>query len=206
MIISHKYNFIYFANARTGTTSIEIALKPYHDGDDLIQELRKLREQDKSIVCPNIKHMRPATLRTIMKQNEWDRYYKFVFVRNPWDWVISQYLRHNPESFVARGRKKFSIIEFYGHWYRMRRYSGFYNDPSYLQHHFIQGVDNVGRYEKLENDFSYVCSVIGITPGDLPHTNNAPQRNDYKEYYDRTGKWLVSHYYKDDIEKLGYSF
>jgi hypothetical protein len=37
------------------------------------------------------KHIPPAILRGALPERVWDEYFKFVFVRNPWDWFISQW-------------------------------------------------------------------------------------------------------------------
>ncbi|MCG8313094.1 MAG: sulfotransferase family protein [Pseudomonadales bacterium] len=205
MIISEKHKFIFFANARTGTTSVERILQPYHDRDDLIEALTTLRDNDPDITCPNIKHMRPRSLKKVMPIEEWDSYFKFTFVRNPWDWTISQFLRHNPDSPVKQKAATLSVSQFYLHWDKMKKYRGVTSDPSYLQYHFLEGVDYVGRYETLRSDFEFICNRVNINPGELPHLNSAHLRDGYRDYYNPLSLAIAYFHYRRDFNALGYS-
>lgn len=85
MILSHKHKFIFICNGKTGTTSIEAALEPYQEGKELDLGVPRL-------FVP--KHIPPALLRGVLPAAVWDEYFKFVFVRNPWDLFVSNWY-HN---------------------------------------------------------------------------------------------------------------
>ncbi|WP_342597488.1 sulfotransferase family 2 domain-containing protein [Cyanobacterium aponinum UTEX 3222] len=82
MIISHEYKFIMFCNPKTGTTSLEKALQNYNEYNILNNGYYGLWAN---------KHMPPAIAKGFLPLNVYQDYFKFVFVRHPFDWVISQY-------------------------------------------------------------------------------------------------------------------
>jgi len=65
-------------------------------------------------------------------------------------------------------------------------------------------VDFVGRYERLEEDFEKICSILGIRKK-LPHKNVTRHLN-YTEYYDSRTIEIVKEKYRRDVEFLGYDF
>lgn len=87
MRISHKYKFIFFANPKTGSESVREILAPYSD-------IRA--EYDGPIVSesnPFYNHMPPLELKNIFlaKGLNYDGYFKFTMVRNPWARLVSLY-------------------------------------------------------------------------------------------------------------------
>ena len=82
MILSHTHKFIFFCSSRVATTSMEEALGSLQEG----------AEYDLGLPESGIprKHVPPAILRGALQETIWEEYFKFVFVRNPWDWFISQ--------------------------------------------------------------------------------------------------------------------
>jgi hypothetical protein len=82
MIISHRHRFIFFCNGKTGTTSIEQSLGHLNEGERYAFAAKGLFMQ---------KHVPPVLLRACLPEETWRRYFKFVFVRNPFDWCVSQW-------------------------------------------------------------------------------------------------------------------
>ncbi len=84
MIISRSHEFIFVWIDRTGGHSIEAALKPFG----------ATRYRPKGPVANKalIKHVPARRLATCPEFAEnWDKYFKFSFVRNPWDHMVSWY-------------------------------------------------------------------------------------------------------------------
>lgn len=82
MILSHRHKFIFFCNGKTGTTSIETVLKPLDEG------------QCYTFDAPGLfiaKHIPPPIMRGMLSAEMWRTYFKFVFVRNPFSSVVSQW-------------------------------------------------------------------------------------------------------------------
>lgn len=170
-----------------------------------------------------------------MPQEQFDSYFKFAFVRNPWDRAVSIYKYY-------KFHKKCSYSDFVeknlGDW--MWRDKQWFVGP---QMDFICDedgalkVDFLGRFERLNSDFKQVCVEIGLPPIDLPHVNlsvpraktaqNRPKRSvrgelkkiwrgrstedfptfsRYQDYYDARTRDLVAELYQRDIERFDYQF
>ena len=98
MIISHKYKFITIDVPKTGTTSINHLLLPLLGIEDIFSyhqyRLQKIQTEAK----PTQDDMRHSTYSEIIsKFLNVKNYFKFCFVRNPWDRILSFYLfkKHN---------------------------------------------------------------------------------------------------------------
>ncbi len=65
-------------------------------------------------------------------------------------------------------------------------------------------VDFVGRYERLHEDFQYVCRTLGVE-ATLPHVN--PSRHgDYRSYYNIRTMNMLKDVAREDIEMFAYEF
>ena len=66
-------------------------------------------------------------------------------------------------------------------------------------------VNFVGRYEKYEEDFEFVCDKLEISNTGLQLINNTEHRN-YTEYYDDETRQVVEQLCSRDIEVFNYEF
>ena len=83
MIISNTYNILYISVPKTGSTSVRHVLERYND----VQPVRNKKS-------PISIHTRACPLREWVNNNlnkQWDDYYKFGCVRNPWARTVSWY-------------------------------------------------------------------------------------------------------------------
>lgn len=232
MVLSVKYEFIYFANARTATTSLESVLREFDDSSLLLSRMKEFRAEDPFLRAQNLKHIRPCQLKPWLEEDVWNRYYKFCFVRNPWDWCLSQFFRNHlgankrlnlkllahPKAlikFLRRMRKRNSYTEFRDEdfervWQGMKRYRGIESDDNYYQSQFVldeEGrdvLDFVGHFESLEKDIRFVLERIGLDPEIIPERNKSRGKGVFTDYYTESTKQLVAERYARDIERLGY--
>ena len=149
-----------------------------------------------------------------MTAAQFNEYFKFAFVRNPWDRLAS--------------------------FYRYRGYDWRCSFSRFVQHHlprqiekdlflcpqveFVNDkngkllVDFIGRFETLEADFATACRRIGISDALLPHVNTSRKSGlglkrwlkrrvmPYRDMYDSRSRKLVAKTYKADIEAFEYDF
>ena len=141
-------------------------------------------------------------------------YFKFAFVRNPWDRLVSAFFYLD-----AGGCNGFDQALRQKH---LARYSG---DFSAFVHeldlhvdvlHFrpqcdwlcdTEGrllTDFIGRHETLHEDFTTVAERLKLGP-ELPCLNASCHRP-YREYYDHDTRMIVRHVYRRDIDTFSYQF
>lgn len=212
MEISYKHRFIFIHVIKVGGISISEALKPYsYDPDRLIVHVPILRrlwkrrtETFRKIKRHNYGHITAKELKAALPPRVFDKFYKFTFVRNPWDRLVSlyHYVLQTPHHPNIELFKSFGSFDKYVEYHA--------GENRQLQKDFAVGdsgemlVDFIGHYETLHKDFATVCRRLGIE-NRLPHRNRSVHK-DYREYYTPETKALVAELYREDIEFFGYDF
>lgn len=141
---------------------------------------------------------------------EWDSYFKFAFVRNPWCRFVSTFFDKTKQVIGTKWEldkyskyKDSTFSEFCKQIFNEKM-----NDSHILPQTKLVDFNNVnliGKVENLQHDFNTVCDRIGIPQKQLPH-KNATNHKHYTEYYDEETKQIVAEIYASDIEKFGYKF
>lgn len=183
---------------------------------------------------PRLAHLKAHeyALYNYIPQDQFNSYFKFAFVRNPWDRMVSiyKYFHYNEiysfKYFLKNNiQQKLWKDKF---WFVGPQNEFVYNDEGKLL------VDFIGKFENLQQDFNIACRKIGLPDIPLKHVNeSAPRENkkpglvpkqilqnwrrkllkdriqsfqNFREYYDKETKQFVAELYKRDIELFGYSF
>jgi hypothetical protein len=210
-MISDRHRFIYVHTPKSGGSSIEeVLLKNEIEIDDVNFQKKfwadnlSIKLKKKFFIGKTDQKFAPHHYTTEMLKteypNKFKNYFKFTFVRNPWDKVVSEWLyfkKIDPEYNFAF---KESINN-----------KSYWNKPYPFEEHtwsqveFASECDYVGRFESLQKDFDTVCEMVGITKQKLPHRNKSKCKN-YIDYYDDESKEMVAKKYAKDIEYFGYKF
>ncbi|MDH3533063.1 MAG: sulfotransferase, partial [Gammaproteobacteria bacterium] len=66
-------------------------------------------------------------------------------------------------------------------------------------------LDQIGRYETLQQSYDRICERIGIPTTELARKNPS-QHAAYTDYYDDELRGIVGEYYSSDLELFGYDF
>lgn len=158
----------------------------------------------------------PCTAYLDANARKFASYWKFAFVRNPWDRLASSF------AFLRRGGMNAQDAAFAStHLARFPDFGAFVREglgrPEICnwvhfrpQCHFIcarggrNRMDFTGRFERIADDYRLVAERLGLE-GDLPVTNRTP-RPDYRDQYDDETAEIVETFYRADIDLLGYRY
>jgi len=134
-----------------------------------------------------------------------DDIFKFTFVRNPWDRVLSAFFfLQNTKGFIKPMwtfkdyikqvlAKKGPSVNYH---FRPQSLSFLYNGK--LFDIFI------GRFERLAKDWKYIADRLRLPPR-LPHINTTKHKH-YTAYYDYECVQIVKEIYQEEIDALGYEY
>jgi hypothetical protein len=155
------------------------------------------------------KHAKSHEIKEKLENKLFDSYYKFSFVRNPYDLLVSLYFYVKP-SERHRGRSAVKDMEYkdFLKWHISHNppcQVDFITDP----HDSKLLVDHIGRFETLENDIAMIQERLDIrVGGNIKHKNPSFGREgkDYEVYYDEESRNLVENYFQRDLNLLGYNF
>lgn len=163
-------------------------------------------------------HMSVLTFQLIYSKEEYDRYFKFTFIRNPWDRLVSafhflkrggltledrQWAKENLapfpdfDTFVREWVTPQSVLT----WQHFKPQTRFIcNARDEVQ------VDFVGRLERIEEDYAAIARRLGVQDN-LQYLNRSSKKpRDYRAFYTAETKAIVAAAYRRDIELLGYDF
>ncbi len=207
MIISHLHKFIFVAVPKTGTHSVRQALREQMGDEDIEQvglfvakkfpepELAKLRHG----------HITLRQVQPFLAASDLRAYFKFGFVRNPFDRFVSYC------AFMTRDQDVFERQP-----QSVMRHLLFEAPPHHhilfqSQHQFLVGTDDallsdyVGRVEEMQEGYDEICERIGISSRPLDKVNGS-RRGNYRDYYDQQLIDGVAKLYARDLELFGYDF
>jgi len=187
--ISETHKFIWFRNAKVGTRTI---LTLFHDsGVSLAAE------------HPYKCHYPIGT---------YQEYFKFGFVRNPYDRLVSCWLnkvvQSNYFNFKAGEHQKMQVFD---HFIDFVSKQNLQNCDPHIRMQSklldLNNIDFVGRFEKFHDDLLIVCQKLDIEPPEIPQKNiTRPTGTRYQDYYNSVSQQKVSQLYKKDLQIFGYGF
>jgi hypothetical protein len=200
-MISHKHKFIFIHIPKTGGTSIEEVLC-----DESCQLLAGEWDYTRSRHAP-LNHLTLQELADcgLITPTQLNSYFKFCFVRNPWDRLISEiscrWMSPWFKDMAMEQRIRYACVQA--------------AEPTGIGNHlrpqcdFVTAtglqMDFIGRFEHLDEDFAKVCQMLGIKTTALPYRNRS-EHQPYQEYYDAENQALVATTYRRDIETFHYTF
>ncbi|NCX98026.1 MAG: sulfotransferase [Planctomycetia bacterium] len=211
MLISHTHSFAFVHVPKTAGSSVRVALGRHATCVDDHWANRALARiaipVNRFAPWPYTKlrpHASAVTLATWLPPEIFERLFKFAFVRNPWDLLVSywHYLRDTPGHHRGQIARRLPDFATYVE-YEIRR--GRISQSRLLcDRRGRLLVDFVGRYESLPTDFAFICRRVGIE-ATLPRVN-AGRRGDYRDYYTPALAARVAEAFAADVERFDYRF
>lgn len=208
MLISDSHQFIFLRMRKVASTSMKAILLPMclprPAGKLAHLKSRAWLEWDyHKYVFRAHDDIRAAQRR--MPAETFDKYFKFAFVRNPWDRLVSEYefLLEKPTHGRHARVKKLNSFKHFIQMQIPRRDA--YQINMLCDRHGKLLVDFVGKLENLQSDWQTVCARIGI-PDQPLQRKNATQHRHYQDYYDNESRQLVARHWSREIELFEYAF
>jgi Sulfotransferase family len=211
-MICHKKKIIFIHIPKCAGTSIT---NYYFDSPNL-----DWREPNYDLLfgwCPkrgiHLQHATPKQLieTNLISEENWESYFKFSFVRNPWDRAYSDFLWIKKDSRVKGTFRQYLLKmgefdKIFSH-NSEKEYRG---DHLLAQTDFVNDeylLDFVGKFENLNSDIKKINKIIVFDK--IFDIHNKRRLNKYKHYslfYTNKKKKLLENIFKYDIEKFGYHF
>ena len=190
---SHKHKFIFIHNPKVAGMSINACLK--NSVDDYDPKGFSYIYKDGHINHAAVEHFQ-----TIIPNNIWESYTKFVFVRNPYDKFISGW------KYAQKTEK--IVIDFT---YFVNNLDEFKKYPSILWHTIISQSTHLddsctmlmGKYECLNDDLSAISKILNIKLVELPKLNTTKHEN-YKLYYNENLANIIYNRFRKDFVQFNY--
>jgi hypothetical protein len=206
-MISHKHKCIFIHIPRCGGSSIEDIIWPKRRTVAELWMGFTSRYHNK-YQTGGLQHLFGKHIEIEVGHKLFAEYFKFSFIRNPWDRAVSQF------HFM---KKRPDLREFIGLSLSdsFKKYLDLIHEKTHVQweqqHKFIldaQGkpiVDFLGRFENYKQDVKFVLRKLGLNRKTIPHSNPTDHRP-YYEYYDNEAVEMVHSLYERDIALFGYTF
>lgn len=226
-MISHKQRCIFVHIPKTGGQSIETYFRKLNNlKGKRPPELVLNKNDDPNKGPARLAHMRAHEYVDFnyLTNEQYQQYFSFTFVRNPWSRAVSEYLHKKHD-------RKFSFKHFiFDGLPEQNDFCDFYRHMIPQSDYILdsQGqpiVDFIGRFESLSEDFTRICERMELADTTLPHVNSTSSfrrslerkfmhlfkkekriKANYREYYDQECIERIETLYKSDIERFNYTF
>jgi hypothetical protein len=191
-----KNRSIFVHIPKTGGTSIEVYFKDYLN--------EAFSKEEKHFTARDAKKLYP----------EWDIYFTFTFVRNPWERVFSYWYNYY-NIFKQIERTKETFLNFLYQLHGDIEWQG----NNVAKKHLLPQIDwitdedgeiclqFIGRFECIQHDFDLIRDILHVDNeyalGNILWIPNKPHCS---EFFDREHVELINEIYKKDIDQFGYRY
>ena len=210
-MISHDKKCIFIHIPKCGGTSVEDVIWPKEQGrteEDLWMGF--VSQFENKYQTGGLQHLLAWQVREEVGRDVFRTYYKFAFVRNPWDRVVSQfaYMQRRPDLMDYVGMTSNTEFKAYLELIRLKEHVQWMPQVQFLlDHDGSLLVDRIGRLESFNEDCAQIFDALGLTLDQLPGHANRSKRQAFQYYYsDIEAVEVVADMFAEDISFLGYEF
>ena len=162
---------------------------------------------------------------------DWDSLWKFTFIRNPYDRMVSYYTFYRmPRRMPYLHKTRKTALEMsFSDWVRYLKKKEFVRlgdhpprkipmwrrpQVDFIYNNGIKLVDHIGRYETLQEDYHYIANKLELNKDisiwkhhrELKHYNRSNRLEDFRLYYDDESRSIVKWWFMRDIKEFNYTF
>lgn len=213
LVISDKSKFIFFhipknAGVTVSTLLInnEIKLKLKHYITYITPYLWGrnnnfyIDKQNNQLVTFN-SHITCYDFYKLFKKNEFENYFKFAIIRNPFDRAVSRYVYTKK---ISNKFKNYSFNEFLE--YDIKNNLKVLEQFSFCTFNKKDiWLDKIIKFENLDRELKVLYKKIFQKEINIPHLNKTIKKN-YREYYDNNSKKIIEKFLSKDLEYFNYEF
>jgi len=218
-MISNKYKCIFIHIPKTAGTSIEQKLGHFQELQRGVQDHRPISDIEPITIIELIKSLSRLDHKAFSKklkkaikdkasklEQNYNIYFKFSFVRNPWSRTFSWYKNvmrdeHHKKRFSIRDNCSFKeFVEKHLDLWELKPQLFWLTDK--------KGnipFDFIGRFEHLNRDFNYIAEKIGIENRKLPKLI-AGDGQRYASFYDSEMIDRINKKYEKEIKYFNFKF
>ena len=214
MIISAARRYIFVHIPKTGGTALSLALEARAAADDILigdtPKAVKRRARVKKLKADGRlwKHSRLSDIEGLIAREDFEKFFIFTLVRNPWDRTVSYYhwLRGRSWDHPAVALAKTSS------------FSAFLNHPQTIAGLSVPyraslcdsgGIERAGAYirlERLDQELGPLWDHLGFDLSPIAPANRSAREKDYRGYYSNADAALIGEIAAEDIAKFDYDF
>jgi hypothetical protein len=213
VIVSHTKKFIFIKTSKTGGSSFQYDLsKQCSLKKDLITAMNPSPKGHRSNRPVEMSHLKANQIKEIVGGEVFNKYFIFSIIRNPWDYAVSLFWWHkycgNKEDWEHLSNNDFSKIQLsFEKW--MPRYVNESHDNSSfftIKNKII--ADYVCRYEKLEEEYEFICDRVDIKHQKLSKIKGKSRKRPehYSQYFNLKTRNTVAVLNKYTLDQFGYHF
>jgi hypothetical protein len=180
--------------------------------------MRKIIQEKLNSVELGLSHYTAKEMRDFCYSNGgqffWKTAFKFSFVRNPFDWVVSLYefIRNNSNHPNYNEVKDFDFEQFCV--WNVNCINNKKNNPdgnfNTLTEFLFDGsqllVDFIGKLENYNEDSKKIFNRLGIPESSISYINKTERDSDYKKYYNDESKRIITDAFYYDLVNFNYKF
>jgi hypothetical protein len=207
LMICHRFRTVFVHIPKTGGQSIEhVFLKATGLSWKDRAQLLMRRNEDPAYGPRTLAHLFASEYLSCghMAPIDFEEYFKFSVVRNPWDRLASLYKYRYADKMSFRQFVLKNVPDQGSEGVRQRAIA-----PQCKYLFNAEGevlVNYVARFERLGEEFRTISERVFGQIIELPRVNISASSANYKDLYDNETHDLVSQRYKTDIDRLGYKF
>jgi hypothetical protein len=225
-IVSHPHKFLFVMSPRTGCTAIGALLvkslgAEYLPREDLLDQRGRFVVQRKHCTLQQL------LANGILTADQRRSLFTFGAIRNPFDSLVSLYTKmavayqpsvQDPNSWVHKVKGYVEDMEYcrthtFAEWIHKRYAIGVWDrlrgkGRRMLGAPYVDGVDFVIRFERLQDDFDEALRQAGVAHSlTIARINVTPERDrDYRRYYTPSARRLVEYALERELTRFGYEY